>query len=172
MGCGQGRSGMSERPGRKSGLSLFPMIYNVIGKAAGSSRKSVDAMDSSQTVTFVSGDVDANGQSIQLRIEVDAAPHPIDLRLQTTDLAHLVSLLLALGAKVPQQSLRYGTTETLEALPLPLRGASLGTSDDGEQLLLFDVGATVLAFSLPADQIGDIGRALLAMGDVVAPPQA
>jgi hypothetical protein len=148
------------------------MIYNVIGKASGSSRKSVDAMDSSQTVTFVSGDVDANGQSIQLRIEVDAAPHPIDLRLQTTDLAHLVSLLLLLGAKVPQQSLRYGTAETLEALPLPLRGASLGTSDAGEQLLLFDVGATVLAFSLPTDQIGDIGRALLAMGDVVAPPQA
>ena len=98
-------------------------------------------MDSSQTVTFVSGDVDVNGQSIQLRIEVDAAPNPIDLRLQTSDLAHLVSLLLLLGTKVPQQSLRYGTTETLEALPLPLRGASLGTSDDGEQLLLFDVGA-------------------------------
>jgi len=129
-------------------------------------------MNGSQTVTFVSGDVDANGQSIQLRVEVDAAPNPINLRLQTRDLVHLVRLLLLLGTKVPQQSLRYGTSETLEALPLPLRGASLGTSDDGEQLLLFDVGATVLAFSLPADQIGDIGRALVAMGDAVAPPQA
>jgi hypothetical protein len=129
-------------------------------------------MDSSQTVTFVSGDVDANGQSVQLRIEVDAAPTPIDLRLQTSDLAHLVSLLLLLGTKVRRPSLQHGLNDTLEALPLPLRGASLGTSDDGEQLLLFDVGATVLAFSLPADQIGDIGRALLAMGDLVAPPQA
>jgi len=78
-------------------------------------------MNGSQTVTFVSGDVDANGQSIQLRVEVDAAPNPINLRLQTGDLVHLVSLLLLLGTKVPQQSLRYGTSETLEALPLPLR---------------------------------------------------
>ena len=130
----------------------------------------IDVMDRFQTVTFVSGDVDVSGRSIQLRIEVDAAP-PIDLRLQRSDLANLVNLLLLLGAKVPQQSLRYGNTETLEALPLPLRGASLGMSDDGEQLLLFDVGATVLAFSMPPDQIGDIGRALLEMGDVVAPPK-
>ena len=148
------------------------MIYNVCASIRQFQKKAIDVMNGSQTVTFVSGDVDANGQSIQLRVEVDAAPNPINLRLQTGDLVHLVSLLLLLGTKVPQQSLRYGTSETLEALPLPLRGASLGTSDDGEQLLLFDVGATVLAFSLPADQIGDIGRALVAMGDAVAPPQA
>jgi hypothetical protein len=111
-------------------------------------------MDGSQTVTFVSGDVDSSGQSIALRIEVDATPEPIDLHLPTGDLTHLVSLLLLLGTKVPRRALRHGLTDTVEALPLPLRGASLGTSDDGEQLLLFDVGATVLAFSLPADQIG------------------
>jgi hypothetical protein len=70
------------------------------------------------------------------------------------------------------QHLTANLPDTVEALPLPLRGASLGTSDDGEQLLLFDVGATVLAFSLPADQIGYIGRALLAIGDVTTPQQA
>jgi hypothetical protein len=129
-------------------------------------------MDGLQTVTFVSGDVDTSGHSIQLRIEVDAASEPIDLRLPAGDLAHLVSLLLMLGTRVPGRSLRNGLPDTVEALPLPLRGASLGTSDDGEQLLLFDVGATVLAFSLPADQIGDIGRALLAIGDVTTPQQA
>jgi hypothetical protein len=123
-------------------------------------------MDGLQTVTFVSGELDPSGHNIQLRIEVDAASDPIDLRLPTGDLAHLVSLLLLLGTKVPRRSLRHGLPDTVEALPLPLRGASLGTSDDGEKLLLFDVGATVLAFSLPPDQIGHIGRALLAMGGV------
>jgi hypothetical protein len=132
----------------------------------------MDVMDGLRTVTFVSGDVDTSGHSIQLRIEVDAASEPIDLRLPAGDLAHLVSLLLMLGTRVPGRSLRNGLPDTVEALPLPLRGASLGTSDDGEQLLLFDVGATVLAFSLPADQIGDIGRALLAIGDVTTPQQA
>ena len=96
-------------------------------------------MDGLQTVTFVSGGVDTSGQSIQLRIEVDAASNPIDLRMPASDLSHLVSLLLLLGTKVPQQSLRHDLTDTFEALPLPLRGASLGTSDDGEQLLLFDI---------------------------------
>ena len=125
-------------------------------------------MNGLPTVTLVSGDVDATGHNIQLRIEVDTASNPIDLRLPTGDLAHLVSLLLLLGTKVPQRSLQHGLPDMVEALPLPLRGASLGTSDDGEQLLLFDVGATVLAFSLPTDQIADIGRALLAMGAVPA----
>jgi hypothetical protein len=123
-------------------------------------------MNGLPTVTFVSGDIDATGHNIQLRIEVDTACNPIDLCLPTGDLAHLVSLLLLLGTKVPQRSQQHGLPDTVEALPL--RGASLGTSDDGEQLLLFDVGATVLAFSLPTDQIADIGRALLAMGAVPA----
>jgi hypothetical protein len=126
----------------------------------------MDAMDSLRTVTFVSGDLEANGHGIQLRIEVDAAPEPIDLPLATGDLAHLVSLLLLLGAKVPQRSPQRGLRDTVEVLPLPLRGASLGTSHNGEKLLLFDVGGTVLAFCLPPDQIGHIGRALLAMGSV------
>jgi hypothetical protein len=127
-------------------------------------------MDGSQTVTFVSGDVDASGQSIQLRIEVDAQLDPIDLSLPTGDLTHLVSLLLLLGTKIPRRSSQQGLPDTVEALPL--RGASLGTSDDGEQLLLFDVGATILAFRLPTDQIGEIGRALLTMSDARATQQA
>jgi len=77
--------------------------------------KAIDAMNGSQTVTFVSGDVDASGQNSQLRLEVDDAPDPIDLRLRTGDLAHVIDLLLLWGTKVPHRVLQHGLANTLEA---------------------------------------------------------
>jgi hypothetical protein len=118
-----------------------------------------------RTISFVSGDVDAAGQSVRLRIEADADNEPIDLRVAADDLPHLVNLLLQLGTRVPRRP-STGLLNTVEVMPLPLRAASLGMTDDREPLLLLDVGDTVLAFSMPADQMADIGRALVAMSGV------
>lgn len=120
-------------------------------------------MDDFPTVMFVSGDVEAAGHNVRLRIEVDVAQGPIDLRLPRADLSSFVNLLLLLGTQTSPDSPFDELVGTVEAAPLPLRGVSLGTADGGETLLLLEVGAAVLALSLPLDKIGDIGRALLEM---------
>jgi len=116
-----------------------------------------------RTVAFVAGDVEQAGHHVRLRIEVESEDKAIDLRLPTAQLPSLVSLLLFLGSRVPSESAFDHLLGTTQAIPLPLRGASLGTSEKGDTLLMFEVGAAVLAFDLPAESMAEIGRALLAM---------
>ena len=121
-------------------------------------------MNGFRTVTFVSGDIEMGGEAVVLRFEMEPGSDPVDLRLESEDLPYLVNLLLLLGTRVAPQA--GSRSDSVGVLPLPIRGATLGITDDREPLLMFDVGNTVLAFGLPSDQIADIGRAILALSGV------
>jgi len=108
--------------------------------------------------------METDGEAVVLRFEVKRGTEYVDLRLESGDLAYLVNLLLLLGTRVSSQTV--SEANSVDVLPLPLRAASLGITDEREPLLLFDVGNALLAFELPRDQIGDIGRAILALGGV------
>src|SRR5262245_4242689 len=107
-------------------------------------------MNGSQTVTCVSGNIEPGGEAVVLRFEVGPGSETVDLRLESGDMAYLVNLLLLLGTRVSSQPV--SEANSVDVLPLPLRAASLGITDDREPLLLFDVGNAVLAFELPRDQ--------------------
>lgn len=57
-------------------------------------------------------------------------------------------------------------SDTYQAQPLPLHGVSFGIGPDGKGVLTVEVGAAVLAFSLPRDSMAEIGRTILAMTKV------
>jgi hypothetical protein len=120
-------------------------------------------MEDAQTVTFMSGNVEAAGHYVRLRVEVGSDGKSIDLRIPTTDLSHVVNLLLLLGSRVPAPQTAGSADDMTQAVPLPLRGVSLGSSEDGEAVLLFEVGSAMLAFSLAPENIARIGHSLLAM---------
>ena len=54
-------------------------------------------------------------------------------------------------------------------IPIPLRSLSLAESEDGETLLVLEVGGSALAVALPPDVMGDVGRSLLALSAARAP---
>lgn len=115
-------------------------------------------IDSFQPVSYVTGDVSADGGTILLRVETESHG-ALDLSFQTVDLQHLVTLLLILGGKAAVRGRFAAFSETFQAQPLPLHGVSLGI-DDAEGVLTLEVGATVLSFSLSPASMVEIGRAI------------
>jgi hypothetical protein len=115
--------------------------------------------DSFQQVSYVTGDVSADGSAIRLSIETERHG-PVDLSFPTVDLQHLVTLLLMLGGKAAVRGRFAAFSETFQAPALPLHGVSLGV-EKNEGVLTVEVGATVLSFSLSRGSMAEIGRTIL-----------
>ena len=112
-------------------------------------------------IEFVSGGL-AEGGFMQLSFTPrDPDDEQILVRLKIEDIPKLIGLLLMLsidamdGAEAP--------TNPKQALPLPIRHASVSETQDGENLLVFQVGNTPLGFILPPAGLAEIGQALLLM---------
>jgi hypothetical protein len=112
-----------------------------------------------QQVSYVTGDVSADGSAILLRVETERHGQ-VDLSFPTVDLQHLVALLLILGGKAALRCRFAAFSETFQVPPLPLHGVSLGLEQD-EGVLTIEVGATVLSFSLSRGSMAEIGRTIL-----------
>ncbi len=110
-------------------------------------------------VSYVTGDVSADGSAILLRVETERHGQ-VDLSFPTVDLQHLVTLLLILGGKAAVRGRFAAFSETFQAPPLPLHGVSLGL-EQNEGVLTIEVGATVLSFSLSRGSMAEIGRTIL-----------
>jgi hypothetical protein len=117
-------------------------------------------------VSYVTGDVAADGSAILLHIETERAG-PVELSLPTVDLQHLVTLLLILSGKAALKGKFAATGETFWTKPVPLHGVSLGVDDD-KAVLTVEVGASILSFSLSAGSMAEIGRTAVALTE--APP--
>jgi len=112
-----------------------------------------------QQVSYVTGDVSADGSAILLRVETERHGQ-VDLSFPTVDLQHLVTLLLILGGKAAVRGRFAAFSETFQAPPLPLHGVSLGL-EQNQGVLTIEVGATVLSFSLSRGSMAEIGRTIL-----------
>ena len=112
-----------------------------------------------QQVSYVTGDVSADGSAILLRVETERHGQ-VDLSFPTVDLQHLVTLLLILGGKAAVRGRFAAFSETFQAPPLPLHGVSLGL-EQNEGVLTIEVGATVLSLSLSRGSLAEIGRTIL-----------
>ena len=118
-------------------------------------------------VSYVTGDVAADGSAILLHVETERAG-PVELSLPTVDLQHLVTLLLILSGKAALNGKFAATSETFWTKPVPLHGVSLGVDDD-KAVLTVEVGASILSFSLSAGSMAEIGRTAVAL---TGPPAA
>jgi hypothetical protein len=130
--------------------------------------KPVPAAGRPYAVSFVSGQVAADGRSILLRVET-AEDDPIDLALGTADMQYLTTLLLLLGDKAVKLVDAPPRPQQLQMIPIPLRSLSLAESEEGETLLVLEVGGSALAVALPPEVMGDVGRSLLALSAARAP---
>lgn len=113
-------------------------------------------------VSYVTGDVTADGSAIRLRVETEE-DGPIDLSFPTVDLQHLVTLLLMLGGKAAVNGRFAAFSETFQTQPLPLHGVSLGVENDNQGVLTVEVGAAILSFSLPRSSMAEMGRTILTL---------
>lgn len=114
-------------------------------------------------VSYVTGDVSADGAEILLRVATEQGGQ-VDLSFLTVDLQHLVTLLLILGGKAAVKGRYAAFSETLQVQPLPLHGVSLGIDEDDQGVLTLEVGATILSFSLSRHSLTEIGRAIAEVG--------
>lgn len=113
-------------------------------------------------VSFVSGQVAADGRSILLQVET-AADDLIELAVGTADMENLMALLLLLGDKAVKLVDAPPRPRQLQMIPIPLRSLSLAESEEGETLLVLEVGGSALAVALPPEVMGDVGRSLIAL---------
>ena len=112
-------------------------------------------------VSYVTGDVTADGGTIVLRVETERNG-PVQLSLPTVDLQQLVTLLLILSGKAALRGKFAATSETFWTKPVPLHGVSVGVDDD-RAILTLEVGASILSFSLSAGCLSEIGRTALVL---------
>jgi len=131
-------------------------------------QKPVQVAGRPYAVSFVSGQVAADGRSILLRVET-AEDDPIDLALGTADMQYLTTLLLLLGDKAVNLVDAPPRPQQLQMIPIPLRSLSLAESEKGETLLVLEVGGSALAVALPPEVMGDVGRSLIALSAARAP---
>lgn len=122
----------------------------------------VKAAGRPHAVSFVSGQVAADGRTIMLRVET-AEDDLIDLAVDTVDVQFLTTLLLLLGDKAVKLVDAPPRPQQLQMIPIPLRSLSLAESEEGETLLLLEVGGSALAVALPPEVMGDVGRSLIAL---------
>jgi hypothetical protein len=113
-------------------------------------------------VSYVTGDVTADGSAVLLRVETEA-DGPIDLSFPTVDLQHFVTLLLMLGGKAAVNGRFAAFSETFQTQPLPLHGVSLGVENETQGVLTIEVGAAILSFSLPRSSLAEMGRTILTL---------
>ena len=111
-------------------------------------------------VSYVSGQVAADGESVVLRVET-ADDKIIDLAVTMPDLQYLTTLLLLLSDKAAKLADAAPGPRQLQMIPIPLRSLSLAESEDGETLLVLEVGGSTLAVALPPEVMGDVGRSLI-----------
>jgi len=123
----------------------------------------VNTVDRPHAVSYVSGQVEANGQSVVLRIET-AEDKPIELAVAMPDVQYLTTLLLLLSDKAVKLANTPPARRPLQMIPVPLRSLSLAESEDGETLLVLEVGGSALAVALPPAVMSDVGRSLLLLG--------
>jgi hypothetical protein len=122
-----------------------------------------NAVDRPHAVSYVSGQVAADGQSVVLRVET-AEDKPIELAVAMPDLQYLTTLLLLLGDKAVKLAKASPAPRQLQMIPVPLRSLSLAESEDGETLLVLEVGGSALAVALPPEVMSDVGRSLIMLG--------
>lgn len=125
-------------------------------------QKPVQAAGRPYAVSFISGQVAADGLTILLRVET-ADDELIDLAVGTADMQYLTTLLLLLGDRAVKRVDAPPRPQQLQMIPVPLRSLSLAESKDGETLLVLEVGGSALAVALPPEVMGDVGRSLLAL---------
>jgi hypothetical protein len=122
-----------------------------------------NAVDRPHAVSYVSGQVAADGQSVVLRVET-AEDKPIELAVAMPDLQYLTTLLLLLSDKAVKLAKVSPAPRQLQMIPVPLRSLSLAESEDGETLLVLEVGGSALAVALPPEVMSDVGRSLIMLG--------
>jgi len=123
----------------------------------------VNSVDHPHAVSYVSGQVAADGQCVVLRVET-AEDKLIDLAVTMPDLQYLTTLLLLLSDKAAKLADAAPGARQLQMIPIPLRSLSLAESEDGETLLVLEVGGSTLAVALPPEVMSDVGRSLIIRG--------
>lgn len=118
-------------------------------------------LEAFRPLSYVTGDVSPDGREILLRLQTERHG-TLDVALPTVDLQPLLGLLLMLGGKAALRGRWAASGETFAAPPLPLHGASVGI-DGGRGVLTVEIGAAVLAFSLPRASLAELGRAIAAL---------
>ena len=112
-------------------------------------------MSAEALVKRIYGHMAEDGSAVSLRLETSETISEIALAKE--DIAGLVNLLLALVCDPEAQQTKpkdLGST-------LPLSSVWLGESQEGDALLGLEVGKVRLFFSLPREQLSDLGRAVL-----------
>jgi hypothetical protein len=77
-----------------------------------------NAVDRPHAVSYVSGQVAADGQSVVLRVET-AEDKPIELAVAMPDLQYLTTLLLLLGDKAVKLAKASPAPRQLQMIPVP-----------------------------------------------------
>lgn len=113
-------------------------------------------------VTRVSGDTTSDGRSVRLQVIVDD-DEINELVLSRDDVQPFVTLLIALGGQALHRSGTPPESRLPQARPFPVDAVTLGTDEQGGDVLVFGVGATALAFTFEREQMEELGRSLLTL---------
>jgi hypothetical protein len=124
-----------------------------------------NSVDHPHAVSYISGQVAADGESVVLRVET-SEDKLIDLAVTMPDLQYLTTLLLLLSDKAAKLADAPPGPRQLQMIPVPLRSLSLAESEDGQTLLVLEVGGSTLAVALPPEVVSDVGRSLVMRGAV------
>ncbi len=112
------------------------------------------------------GAAQQDGQAVAFDIETeDGEEH--SYACTTGDLEKLLSWLIGLGLLADQHSAESGIVadgaakKTISAVPIRIKQIAAGAGDaPGELVIGFDLGAFDLAFSLPAEAVDQLRRAI------------
>lgn len=88
---------------------------------------------------------------------------PVDIRLRTSYVRHIVSMMPALSSKA--QRLRPAPAEGQPpgAIPLALSAINIGQDDAQQTFMMLEVGMTALTFGLRSAVREELGQTLLAL---------
>jgi hypothetical protein len=114
-------------------------------------------------VLDVLGEVAHNGEAVGLRIQ-RSTQGPVDLCLHIDEVQHLIGILLALSCEAKRrQPPPQIDAPPAAAIPLPVSAINVGQTEDGQTLLMLEVGTTSLMFTMPPATLAEVGRTLLAL---------
>ncbi|MCJ2137428.1 hypothetical protein MKK69_25870 [Methylobacterium sp. J-026] len=111
-------------------------------------------------VTRVSGEASSDGRRVRLQIVVDD-DEVNEIVLARDDVQPIVALLITLGRQALSLSGSDQEPCVTTTRPFPVDLITLGGDGRGDPVLVFNVGATALAFNFAHDQLAEIGRTLL-----------
>lgn len=127
----------------------------------GADRNRVEALRQLPLVTHVAGRTTCDGRRICLQMIVDDS-ELTEIALSRDDVQPLVALLIALGGQAVSRS--QGPDIPIEEVrSFPVSAMALTGCEDGDAVLVLQVGATSLGFSLDRERMDTLGRSLLTM---------